>query len=103
MSLKVHVLLMTTVISVLGLSSVEANEVIQLEGISILGSTEDSRILTISGWEEVKESELIEFRPIEGAQGALLFKPIHPESFKLDVEYASRLRTNAGKLLKESK
>jgi hypothetical protein len=80
-----------------------SEDVIQLEGISILGSTEDSRILTISSWKEVAEIDVITFRLIEGTQGENLFEPIHPAQFDLEVEYSKRLRTNAGKLLRESR
>lgn len=79
-----------------------SEDVIQLEGISIMGSTEDSRILTIAGWHDVDSGELIAFKPLESIQGRELFEAIHPHSFKLDVKYADRLRTNAGNLLKES-
>lgn len=96
---RAFLLLAGLVFSSLSLSE----EVIQLEGISILGSTEDSRILTISSWKEVAEIDVITFRLIEGTQGENLFEPIHPAQFDLEVEYSKRLRTNAGKLLRESR
>lgn len=78
-----------------------AADVIQLEGISILGSTEESKIMTITSWKTPPEIE-IPFDPIEGFQEDRL-EPLQPRKFHLEVDYARRFQTGIGNLTEEGK
>lgn len=83
-------------------SSTMAADVIQLEGISILGSTENSNIMTITSWQTPPEIE-IPFEPIEGGYQEEQVSPIHPKRFHLEVDYARRFQAGIGNLTNERK
>ncbi|WP_369856291.1 hypothetical protein [Candidatus Thalassolituus haligoni] len=78
-----------------------AADVIQLEGISILGSTEDAGIMTITSWKSPPDVE-IPFEPINGYEEER-FEPLQPKQFQLEVEYAKRFRDGFGNQATERK
>jgi len=81
--------------------SLQAAEVIQLEGISILGSTEEAKIMTITSWKSPPDME-VPFEHISGNKQDLM-EPLHPRRFQLEVDYARQYRNGRSTFRKPGK
>lgn len=71
----------------------QAADVIQLEGISILGSAEEAKIMTITSWKSPPDME-VPFEHISGNKQDLM-EPLHPKRFQLEVDYARKYRNGS--------
>lgn len=71
-------------------------ELIQLEGISILGNTEEAKIMTITSWKSAPDME-VPFEHISGHKQDLT-NPLHPKRFQLEVDYARKYQTGSASI-----
>ena len=73
-------------------------EPIRLEGISILGSAEEAKIMTITSWKSPPDME-VPFEHLSGSKQDLM-EPLHPKRFQLEVDYARKYRNGSMHLKK---
>ncbi|MCY0965613.1 hypothetical protein [Parathalassolituus penaei] len=78
-------------------------DTVKLEGISVMGGSEDTSIMTITSWKSTPDIE-IPFEPIEGYQKDFSdATPLHPRKFQLESDYAQRFQRGIGNLTQETK
>ena len=78
--------------------STQSAEPIRLEGISILGSAEEAKIMTITSWKSPPDME-VPFEHLSGSKQDLM-EPLHPKRFQLEVDYARKYRNGSMHLKK---
>ena len=76
-------------------------DTVKLEGISVLGGSEDTSIMTITSWKATPEIE-IPFEPVDGYQEDHA-TPLHPRKFQLQSDYAQRFQHGIGNQSQERK